>query len=692
MITTSLGAFAGSAQSALQNVYDTERAEDGWTTFPLSEPAGFVNYHRGHNPSAESAELSDGLFEYGLSSSSVPGELNLYIRTLPDGSPVEVGPMFSRAILESHRPEETGHLLSEPSASSSLGSVLFAIMGPGLANEDGADYLWPGDTTVENTGTSGGTGGFFSLYQYSGTDNLIPALVGVNPALVSVNNPSGLISQCGTSLGFPHLGSFERQGADENYNAISKDGSRVFFTAGGATEGSAHDACTATGEGRGPLADELFARTGMSMTTAISEPSKEDCMLCDTSEPDVRNAIFQGASEDGSKVFFLTAQPLLKSDEDEAMDLYEYDFNAPAGERITQISRGGTGDPTPGRGAQVKGVARVSEDGSRVYFVAEGVLTSALSPTGYEARQGADNLYVYNTETGQTAFIGRLSQADERDWQQRDSRPVDATPPNGRFLVFTSSADLTRDDTSDVAQVFEYDAEAGTLVRVSVGQDGFNNDGNTDEYPASITHQEYIENYNPAPQLSSVSDDGTYVVFQSSDALTPGAAAGANNVYEYRGGQVSLISDGLDRTSKLFNSGPSTALVGIDGSGADIFFETADSLVPQDGDTQIDVYDARIDGGFPAPAVSPGCEGDGCQGALAPAPSFSAVGSVSQPAGEEIVEPVVGPAVKVKPRRKKAKARRVRAGSKGRGKAGRRARVGSNHHRAKSTPRRGGSW
>ena len=39
---------------------------------------------------------------------------------------------------------------------------------------------------------------------------------------------------------------------------------------------------------------------------------------------------------------------------------------------------------------------------------------------------------------------------------------------------------LTPDDESSATQVFEYDAQTGMLVRVSIGQDDFNHNGNTD--------------------------------------------------------------------------------------------------------------------------------------------------------------------------------------------------------------------
>jgi hypothetical protein len=90
----------------------------------------------------------------------------------------------------------------------------------------------------------------------------------------------------------------------------------------------------------------------------------------------------------------------------------------------------------------------------------------------------------------------------------------------------------------------------------------------------------------------------------------------ANNVYEWHEGDVHLISDGHDLTTD-FAGASSVKLVGVDPSGADVFFTTGDPLSAADDDDLIDIYDARIDGGFPAPAIPASCSGDGCQ----PAPS-----------------------------------------------------------------------
>ena len=68
----------------------------------------------------------------------------------------------------------------------------------------------------------------------------------------------------------------------------------------------------------------------------------------------------------------------------------------------------------------------------------------------------------------------------------------------------------------------------------------------------------------------------------------------------------------------------------LSASGNDVYFATSTSLVPQDdGDVLTNVYDARIDGGFPTPAPEPSCSGEACQGASSGPPSFGSLGTSS---------------------------------------------------------------
>jgi hypothetical protein len=384
-------------------------------------------------------------------------------------------------------------------------------------------------------------------------------------------------------------------------------------------------------------------------TVAISEPTEEDCLACYENKKlisagQLAGAIFEGASADGSKVFFSTTQPLLGVGDGSEI-LYEYDFNAAAGQRVIRISGGVAGDPV-----------QVSEDGSHVYFVASDVLTATPNGLGQSARQGALNLYLFERDAqypaGRTAFIATLSSADVQLWSRENNNasaggiPGGAdTTPGGRFLVFTSVTDLTPDDTSSVEQIFEYDAQTGSLVRVSIGQNGFNDNGNTSAFPASIVSP---DNFYHGGQFvgdprnywshMSVSANGSYVFFSSQAALTPESCGEARyctgpNAYEYHAGHVYLIAKPGRSSSIQGNTANGSSIISTDASGADVFFISTEQLVGQDTDTNGDIYDARINGGFPSPAASAECSGDACQGALGAAPVLLSPGSQFQAGG-----------------------------------------------------------
>ena len=149
-----------------------------------------------------------------------------------------------------------------------------------------------------------------------------------------------------------------------------------------------------------------------------------------------------------------------------------------------------------------------------------------------------------------------------------------------------------------------------------------------------------------------MSDDGACVFFMS-PPLTPHAlndvpidASGdlAQNVYEWEQagigscpaaqstGCVYLISDGRDVTAT--SSFPceefsSVCLLGVDTSGENAFFTSTDQLAPQDTDGgQLNIWDARVGGGFPYTAPL-GCSGDTCQGQASGPPPLPSGGTVT---------------------------------------------------------------
>jgi hypothetical protein len=75
------------------------------------------------------------------------------------------------------------------------------------------------------------------------------------------------------------------------------------------------------------------------------------------------------------------------------------------------------------------------------------------------------------------------------------------------------------------------------------------------------------------------------------------------------GGCVLLISGGTGSVDSNF--------LAMDERGENVFFTSRDRLVQADTDELIDVYDARVDGGFPneanATTTLSGCRGEACQ-------------------------------------------------------------------------------
>jgi hypothetical protein len=638
----SFGDFAGAGNSEFGSFdeilagaqYLFTRGASGWTTAATELPApqfpvsALFAYNPGFSSSVWAAASPS---QFAASQNGPAGaQADFYLRR-SDGSTADIGPLVPR---NTSPAQVTQGYFQYAGASEDLSRVFYTLAG---------DY-WPGPST---------------LYEYIGTGNSAPLQVGVSPGVGSTS----LISICGTDLGSR---SHETFPVPKNRNAVSApskehvSGEHVFFTA---------IACAS-----GPKVDELYARVKngepKADTVAISEPTKKDCEACHTETAALQNAYFVGASADGSKVFFTTSQPLLGGDS--TQNIYEYDFNAPEGVKVMRVSSGDSTVSNPLAGVLVKGspseagsasgVAGVSNDGSHVYFAATGVLTTAPNSQGQIAHEGADNLYLFERDAsypnGRTAFITSLSEADSGVWGRESlglsGEEESSMSENGRFLVFTSHAQLTPDDTSLASQAFEYDSLTGALTRVSVGQSGFNDDGNTSSELA-------------APHGVVIADDGA-VFFESSDGLTPQALNGhvieldpnhipilATNVYEYRAGNVYLISDGQDLNG--------AKLLGIDESGENVFFTTFDQLLPQDGDTQRDTYDARIDGGFPRPVAPSPCAGDACQGLLSGAPTLLSPGSEFQ-AGATRLPPLLNPSLTVK---KKPKARkRARRKKKGR--------------------------
>jgi hypothetical protein len=331
-------------------------------------------------------------------------------------------------------------------------------------------------------------------------------------------------------------------------------------------------------------------------------------------------AIYVGASEDGSKVFFLTKTDLTK----EAvklglhdLELYEYNTEAPEGERLTRVSRGDLeSGPVEGR---VIDVPAVSADGSAVYFNAEGNLTPGAHTGG---------LYRYDTETGQTAYV-----AQPQGYPGVESGEGGGTDPYGRWYEdetrdAVAGLDLeapyytTRDGQFLLFGAYRYDAADGSVVCVMCNPNG------SGPVPDASFVRSVPGNENPAGgPVRGMSENGEYVFFDTAVPLVSQATNGKLDVYEWRErkgslsheGTTSLISSGQSSSNDYFLG--SSAYVTRGGEtveGGNIFFGTHSRLVPADKDEEGDLYDARICTAEepciqPAEGETAQCEGSTCQ-------------------------------------------------------------------------------
>ncbi len=389
--------------------------------------------------------------------------------------------------------------------------------------------------------------------------------------------------------------------------AISIDASRVYFLARPSQpEG------VPCNEAANPIRimERLETPTGPVISQLVTSECTRVSPPCSSVDG---NDVFLGASQEGTKVYFTTVRQLTNSDEDTTADLYFYDTEAPSGERLTQVSAGEPGAPTPGAGAEVLGLPDFAGNGSRAYFVAKGVLTTVANQAGESPQTGQPNLYLYDAETGHTAFVSTLSAGDGETWattagEGNEAMAVPRLGPDvedqavggdGHILVFSTHAALSSGDTDGgKADLYRYDAESSSLQWVSTAAPGGSDNG---AFSVSGTSRRS----NPGAQSVSfgawVSEDGEKIVFETAEALDPTDTNGKANAYLWHEGGLTAIPFGIEPT------------IGM--SGNEVAFTSPERLLPQDGDATTDVYVARVDGGYPIIVPPPPCVEEGCQGA-----------------------------------------------------------------------------
>lgn len=119
-----------------------------------------------------------------------------------------------------------------------------------------------------------------------------------------------------------------------------------------------------------------------------------------------------------------------------------------------------------------------------------------------------------------------------------------------------------------------------------------------------------IDAYRPR----ALSTSGSRAFFDSVDSLVPQDSNEASDVYEWEAAGTGTCAAAHGCLALISNGKSAEGSFFADASagGSDIFFRTAASLVPSDPGSY-DLYDAREGGGFPVPTPPLACEGDACQ-------------------------------------------------------------------------------
>lgn len=346
----------------------------------------------------------------------------------------------------------------------------------------------------------------------------------------------------------------------------------------------------------------------------------------------------------------------------DSWDLYMYDMPDapganPADGELTRISAGPNGDSdcnsplvtgTPGASA----LRYVSDDGSRLYFTCAAPLDgvpladdgTVTTPEGTPTTSDLTNLYAYDASQPQTQryrFVARLPRTSPLGGCATVGarRGAALSPANeqvptlsildtvscvhgigdGSLITFWTDGRLTDDDPDAVSgDIYAYDAERDELTRVSAPRGGLGGTYPCIGNPAgpSCYADDGIGRPGggmPLPKLGVAEDpvSGTQsVFFESRSRLVPQDIDGAYDVYQWRNGELSLISTGISDTDGALYAGNSR-------TGQNVYFATRDRLSWQDRDSVLDVYSARVGAGIPQPpSTAETCNPtvDQCQG------------------------------------------------------------------------------
>jgi hypothetical protein len=285
--------------------------------------------------------------------------------------------------------------------------------------------------------------------------------------------------------------------ANAGFAGSSSDGSKVYFE---------------TDEILVPLdtddANDVYRRSG-GATTLVSDGEQE--------EP----ANLSATSADGSKAFFVTAEPLLPADENALTDVY--------------LWQGGARELVTSGSACCNSTFWASTaEGDRVVLITSEQLSGAdtdSSPDVYEQEVGG----------GAAALISQGAASCAPACGNGGAAAIfNGISADGSRVIFTTEEQLATEDIDTNADIYVHDLNASTTELVSLP-------GISCPLSALGGCDAFFRN---------ASSGGDHVFFQTMERMTEGDGDSEADIYEWAGGQMRLVS-----TGNTVDLGPATPVL-----------------------------------------------------------------------------------------------------------------------------------
>ena len=254
-------------------------------------------------------------------------------------------------------------------------------------------------------------------------------------------------------------------------------------------------------------------------------------------------ALFWDASPDGTSVVFDTKESLVSGDTDSAIDLYRR-----SGSTTTLLSLGSSG----GNGAFDALFDAASTDGTHVFFHTRESLVTADMDTSvdlYDSTGAAVSLVSTGSTGGNGAFDATFG----------------GTTTDGARVFFHTAEKLVSADTDSVQDVYERAGGVTSLLSTS----------------ASAGNGAF------AATFAAASTDGTIVFFDTAEKLRAADTDSSTDIYQRSSGTSVLVSLGPTGGNGAF----AAFFAGASADGSRLLFHTRESMVSGDTDTRFDVYE-----------------------------------------------------------------------------------------------------